>query len=118
MTDHPENLAPYRMPRTRDSLKQISALTPFLRYVPKNPLFLIGAAAVGLAGVMAWRNREKIAATTGPMLDEAKAKSASLIEDAKTKGEDLIDQAKATGEAVVAKTRRRAAPKATVPDLH
>ncbi|WP_296597070.1 hypothetical protein [Phenylobacterium sp.] len=118
MTDHPETLAPYRMPWARDSMKQAGALTPLLRYVPKNPLFLIGAAAIGVAGVLAWRNREKIAETASPMIEEAKAKGQALIEDAKIKGEELIDQAKATGEAVAAKTRRRAAPKATIPDLH
>jgi hypothetical protein len=118
MTDHPETLAPYRMPWRRDQMKQLGALTPMLRYVPKNPLFLIGAAAVGIAGVLAWRNREKIAARTAPMIDDAKAKGHALIDEAKTKGEELIEQAKTTGEAVVAKTRRRAAPKTTVPDLH
>ena len=118
MTDHPETLAPYRMPWRRDQMKQLGPLTPMLRYVPRNPLFLIGAAAVGVAGVLAWRNREKIAAKTTPMIDDAKAKGQALIEEAKTKGEELIDQAKATSEAVVAKTRRRAAPKTTVPELH
>jgi hypothetical protein len=118
MTDHPETLAPYRMPWRRDQLKQLGALTPMLRYVPKNPLFLIGAAAVGIAGVFAWRNREKIAATTGPLIDDAKARGHALIEDAKVKGEELIDQAKTTTEAVVARTRRRAAPKTTIPDIH
>lgn len=118
MTDHPETLAPYRMPWRRDQMKQLGVLTPMLRYVPKNPLFLIGAAAVGVAGVLAWRNREKIAARTAPMIDDAKTKGQALIDEAKTKGEELIEQAKTTGEAVVAKTRRRAAPKTTVPELH
>ncbi len=118
MTDHPETLAPYRMPWRRDQMKQLGALTPMLRYVPKNPLFLLGAAAVGIAGVLAWRNREKIATAASPIIDDARAKGHALIEDAKTKGEELIDQAKATSEAVVAKTRRRAAPKTTIPDIH
>jgi len=118
MTDHPETLAPYRMPWARDPMKQARALTPMLRYVPKNPLFLIGAAALGVAGVLAWRNREKIAEKTAPMIDDAKVKGQALIEEAKAKGEELIDQAKATSEAVVAKARRRAAPKTTVPELH
>jgi len=121
MTDHPETLAPYRMPWARDQLKQVGALTPMLRYVPKNPLFLLGAAAVGLAGVLAWRNREKIATVASPVIDDARAKGHALIEDAKVKGEELIEQAKTTGEAVVAKAarvRRRAAPEKAVTDLH
>ena len=121
MTDHPETLAPYRMPWRRDRMKQAVALTPMLRYVPRNPLFLIGAAVVGVAGVMAWRNREKIAAAASPMIDDARTKGQALIDDAKIKGEELIEQAKATGEAVVAKakrTRRTAATPPPVTEIH
>jgi cell division septum initiation protein DivIVA len=121
MTDHPETLAPYRMPWRRDQMKQLGALTPMLRYVPRNPLFLIGAAVVGGAGVLAWRNREKIATAASPMIDEARAKGQALIDDAKIKGDELIEQAKTTGEAVVAKAarvRRRATPAKPIPDLH
>lgn len=107
MTDHPETLAPYRMPWRRDRMKQLGALTPMLRYVPRNPLFLIGAAVVGVAGVLAWRNRERIATAASPMIDDARARGQSLIEDAKAKGEELIEQAKTTGEAVAAKARAR-----------
>jgi hypothetical protein len=115
MTDHPETLERYRMPWRRDHVKQALALGPMLRALPKNPLFLIGAAAVGVAGVLAWRNREKIAATAGPMIDDAKAKGQALIDDARAKGEELIDQAKATTEAVVAKTTRSRKAAATPP---
>lgn len=120
MTDQPETLAPYRMPWRRDEVKQLGALTPMLRYVPKNPLFLIGAAVVGVAGVLAWRNRERIAAAATPVIDDARAKGQALIEEAKAKGEELIEQAKTTGEAVVAKsrTRRRAAPTTSPTELH
>lgn len=120
MTDHPETLAPYRMPWRRDQMKHLGAVTPMLRYVPKNPLFLIGAAIVGVAGVMAWRNRERIATAASPVIDDARAKGQALIEEARTKGEELIEQAKTTGEAVVAKarTRRRAAAETTTPELH
>lgn len=121
MTDHPETLAPYRMPWRRDQMKQLGALTPMLRYVPKNPLFLIGAAVVGVAGVLAWRNREKIATAASPVIDDARAKGQALIEDAKIKGEELIEQAKTTGEAVVAKarrTRRTAATTSPVTEVH
>jgi len=120
MTDHPETLAPYRMPWRRDHLKQAGALAPVLRYVSRNPLMLIGAAAVGIAGVLAWRNRDKIAAKAAPMIDDAKAKGQALIDDARAKGEELIEQAKTTTEAVVAKarTRRSAAPEIGSPELH
>lgn len=118
MTDHPETLAPYRMPWRRDRVKQALAMAPMLRAVPKNPLFLLGAAAIGVAGVMAWRNRERIAATTGPMIDDAKARGQALIEEARTKGEELVEQAKATTDAVVAKTTRsRKKPVAATPTV-
>lgn len=119
MTDHPETLAPYRMPFRRDHMKQAMALAPLLRRVPKNPLFLVGAAVIGVAGVLAWRNREKIAATTGPMIDDAKARGQALIEEARTKGEELVEQARTTTEAVVAKARTRKAPAApATPEIH
>jgi hypothetical protein len=116
MTDHPETLAPYRMPWRRDHVKQAASLAPMLRAVPKNPLFLIGAAVIGVAGVLAWRNRDKIAARTGPMIDDAKTRGQALIDDARAKGEELIEQAKTTTDAVVAKTtrsRRKAAAPVT-----
>jgi len=115
MTDHPETLAPYRIPWRRDQLKQLGSLTPMLRYVPKNPLFLIGAAMVGVAGVLAWRNREKIGAAAGPVIHDARARGQALVEDAKIKGDELIEQAKATGEAVVAKAKRARRPAAAAP---
>ena len=112
MTDHPKTLAPYRTRWGRDQLKQLGAVTPLLRYVPKNPLFLIGAAVVGVAGMMAWRNREKIATAASPMIDDARTKGQAMIEEAKAKGEELIEQAKTTGEAVVAKAKRTRKPAA------
>ena len=50
---------------------------PAMRFVPKNPVFLIGAA-VGIAGFFAWRNREKIARTAGPMLQNAADRAGEL----------------------------------------
>lgn len=120
MTDHPETVAPYRIPRGRDRLKQLGALTPMLRYVPRNPLFLIGAAVVGAAGVLAWRNRDRIAAAATPMIDDARTRGHALIDEAKAKGEEIVEQAKTTGEAVVAKAsraRRRATAEKPVADL-
>jgi GNAT superfamily N-acetyltransferase len=41
----------------------------------------LGAAGRGVAGVLAWRNREKLARTASPMIDDAKAKGQALIEE-------------------------------------
>jgi len=123
MTDNPTTLEAGSATRTRDRLKQAGAIVPMLRpamrFVPKNPVLLIGAAVLGVAGVLAWRNREKIARTASPMIDDAKAKGQALIEEARTKGEELIEQAKATTEAVAAKAkagRRKVA--APPPEIH
>jgi hypothetical protein len=114
MTDTPETLSRYRTPWRSEHVKQAMAFAPLLRRVPKNPLFLIGAAAIGVAGVLAWRNRDRIAATAGPMIEEARTKGHAMIDDARAKGEELIEQAKTTTEAVAAKARRRKSPAAAV----
>lgn len=121
MTDHPETLARYRLPLTRNRMKQAAAMLPFLRYVPKNPVLLIGAAAVGFAGLMAWRNRERLSARAAPLIEDAKVKGRALMDEARIKGDDLMEQARTATEAVAAKTprgRRRAAAQPTVNDLH
>jgi len=113
MTDAHENLGRYRLPLSRDGLKQASAFAaPAWTFARRNPFILIGAAVMGVAGVVAWRNREKIAATAQPLIDDARTKGQALIEDAKAKGEELIEQAKSAGEAVAAKTTRKRKPKA------
>jgi hypothetical protein len=121
MTDMPNTLDKYRLPLDRDRMKQAAQLAgPALAFARRNPFILIGAAVLGAAGVMAWRNRERIAATAQPLIEDAKMKGEALIEDAKAKGEELIEQAKTAGEAVAAKvTRTRKAsttPEAT--ELH
>lgn len=79
MTDYTEtNASPGMTSRARDILKRGAAVAPFLRYVPKHPALLIGAAVVGVAGMLAWRNREKIRATAGPMLQNAMGQGAQL----------------------------------------
>ena len=123
MTDIPTTLEQRRFLITRDGLKQAGAivpsLRPALRYLPKHPALLIGAAVIGVAGVMAWRNREKIARTTSPMIEDAKVKGQALIDEARTRGEELIEQAKVTTEAVAAKTSRsRRKPAAPRPETH
>lgn len=117
MTDQPETLAPYRLPWRRDHMKQAAVLGPVLRYIPRHPALLVGAAAVGIAGVLAWRNREKIKVKTAPMVEDARARGQALVAEAKTKGGAAVAKAKSKGRAVAAKTRtRRVAKKSgTVP---
>jgi hypothetical protein len=92
-----------------------------LRVIPRNPLLLIGAAVVGIVGVLAWRNRERIAQKTAPLIEDAKARGQELIEDAKVMGQELIDDAKAKTQALgekAARVRRGAAAEKTTPELH
>lgn len=112
MTDQPETLAPYRLPWRRDHLKQAGALAPMLRYIPRHPALLIGAAAVGVAGVLAWRNREKIQAKAAPVIEDAREKGREIASEARTKGKAAVAKAKAKGEQVAAKARTRRKPKA------
>ena len=133
MTDLSETLARFRLPLRRDHLKQARAYAaPAMRYVPRNPLFFIGAGVLAIAGFVAWTQRDKIAATAGPLIDDARAKgqslideartmSQSLIDDASAKGHDLLEIAKAKGEVVaekVASVRRGAAASPTPTDLN
>lgn len=124
MTNIPSTLETRRFATARDRLKQASVALPMLRpaarFAARNPALMIGAALVGVAGMLAWRNREKIAQTTSPMIEDAKVKGHALIEEARHRGEELIESAKATTEAVAAKAKRttrsrRATP--TPPDI-
>lgn len=62
-------------PLSREGLKRLGAIAPvvrpIVRYAPKNPVLLIGAAALGVAGVLAWRNRRRIAEAARPLLENA-----------------------------------------------
>ena len=73
-----ETIIPAARPTVRDHLARAAALAPYARYVPKNPVMLIGAAVVGLVGVLAWRNREKIADRARPLLQHAAQRGAAL----------------------------------------
>ena len=113
-------------------VQRAATLAPYTRYVRKNPALLIGALALGIVGALAWRNRAKIAATAGPLLQNVAAKGQTLVEQTRATGEDLFDTvrargealvetAKLAGEAVVAKARdvRAGSPLAlTEPDRH
>lgn len=122
MVDNPNTLDRYRLPLNRGQLAQVATFAkPALMFARRNPFILIGAAVIGAAGMVAWRNREKIAATAQPLIEDARQKGHALIDDAKVRGEELIEQARTAGEAVAAKarrSRRTAAAEGTPPDLH
>jgi len=115
MTDLQETLqdalAKYRLPLRRDQMKQArSYAAPAMRFASKNPLLLIGAGVLAIAGIVAFTNRKKIAAKAGPMIEDAKAKAAPMIEDAKVKGQAMMDGATAKGQELLetAKTQGKA----------
>ena len=133
MTDLKETLSRYRLPLRRDRLKQAqNYAAPAIRYASKNPLLLIGAGVLALAGIVAFTNRRKIAASAGPLIDsarvrgqalmdEAAAKSHALMGEARAKGQELLESAQAKGEAVagkVASVRRGAAGRTPPTDVH
>ncbi len=95
---------------SRENLKRVTAaapvMRPALRYVPKNPVLLLGAVALGVVGVLAWRNRERIAERARPLIDEAKTRAQPLIDEAKTRAQPLLDSAAARGEALREKLPR------------
>ena len=115
MTDLQETLqdalAKYRLPLRRDQMKQArSYAAPAMRFASRNPLLLIGAGVLAIAGIVAFTNRKKIAAKAGPMIEDAKAKAAPMIEDAKVKGQAMMDGATAKGQELLetAKTQGKA----------
>jgi hypothetical protein len=70
----------------------------------------LGMLALGVAGFFAWRNRDRIAQTARPMIDDAKAKSLDMLDKAAAKSHDVMDNAATTGHRLVdtAKTRGQA----------
>ena len=121
MTDHPETLERHRLPWRGDQMKQLGAVGSALRVIPRNPALLIGAAVLGVVGVLAWRNRERIAQKTAPLIEDAKVKGQELIDEAKVRGQELIEDAKAATQALgekAARVRRGAAAEKTTPELH
>lgn len=74
---------------SRENLKRVTAAAPLVRYVPKHPALLIGAIAVGVVGTLAWRNRQKIAERTRPLLEDAAARARPMLESAASRGQAL-----------------------------
>jgi hypothetical protein len=83
---------------------------PAMRFARQNPLLLIGAGVLAIAGIVAFTNRRKIAAKAAPMIEDAKAKAGPMIEDAKARGQALMDDAAAKGQEFLetAKTQGKA----------
>ena len=108
MTDLSETLARYRLPLSRDRVRRARTyLAPFLRYAPRNSMMLVGVLLVGVGGILAWRNRETIARTASPIIDEARLKGHALIDEALSKGHELMEEAMAASAAIGAKANGR-----------
>jgi hypothetical protein len=119
MTDIQERLSRYRLPLRRDQLKQAKQYAdPAVRFASRNPMLLIGAGLLAIAGIVAFTNRKKIAAKASPMIEDAKikgqalmeeaaAKSHELLDAAQAKGQELLESAKAQGQAIGEKVRPR-----------
>jgi polyhydroxyalkanoate synthesis regulator phasin len=122
MTDRSDILARYRLPLRRDALKPAAAMAaPALRFARRNPMMLMGALLLGVAGAVAWRNRDRIAETAGPLIDDARSRGQALVEEARAKGHDLMDEARAATGALgekAADLRRRATSKNLLSDIH
>lgn len=122
MTAGSDHLARYRLPLSRDQVKPVVALAvPAMRFARRNPLMLFGALALGVAGALAWRNREKIAETAGPLIEDARVKGQALVEEARAKGHELIEEARTATETLGEKAaglRRRATAKSPQLDVH
>lgn len=127
MTDDTKVLSDHRLPWRRDPLKRQRAQAARRGGAG----MFLGAIALGVAGFFAWRNREQIARTAGPMIDGAKsksldvldkaaAKSHDLMDDAALKGHRLVDNARTRGQALAAKARvrRPAAPESNSLEVH
>lgn len=107
MSDRTEPVERYRRMLNRGQLKQAGAMAS--RHARKNPFLWIGALAAGVAGVVAWRNRQKIAAAAGPVIADARTKGEALIDQAAAKSEVLIDQAAARGHVMIDEAKAKSA---------
>jgi hypothetical protein len=62
---------------------------------------LLSMIALGVAGFFAWRNRDRIAATARPMIEDAKVKGRDMVDKAAARSHDMLDQAAVTGHKLV-----------------
>src|SRR4051794_14697191 len=99
MTDVQERLSRYRLPLNRDHLKQAGRYAaPAARFASRNPVLLIGAGVLAIVGIVAFRNREKIATAASPMIEDARLKGQALMDEAAAKSRALLDTARAQGQ--------------------
>lgn len=100
------------LPPTFSKRRPPWARTPKRFPLTRNPAIWIGAAAMGVLGFFAWRNRERIAARAGPMLENARLRGQTLLGDARTRSQELMtgarDATRALGQRV-GRARRGAA---------
>ena len=59
--------------------QRATALLPYARFVPRHPALWIGAAVLGVAGAVAWKNRAKISERTRPMLQNAADRARPML---------------------------------------
>lgn len=62
--------------------QRATALVPLMRYAPRHPGLLIGAAVLGVLGTLAWRNRARIAEKAAPVLQNAADRARPMIRTA------------------------------------
>ena len=122
MTDNPHTLERYRLPLARGRLQHARALmAPALRYAPRSPLLLAGALLLGVAGILAWRNRVRSTVAASPILTDAKVRGQALVTDALVKGHALMDEARASSLALgatAARLRRGDAGRSAVSNVY
>ena len=74
-------------------MQRAAAILPLARRVPKSPFFL-GAAALGVLGVIAWRNRERIRQTAAPMLQQAADRARPMLQEAADRARPMLQSAR------------------------
>lgn len=93
---------------------------PAMRFAGRNPMLLIGAGLLAVAGVVAYANRRRIAETARPVVEEAKVRGQALVDSAGARSQEFMDAARAKGGELAErlKMRRGAADPAGPADLH
>lgn len=85
MTDMPATTTPGRMEGLKtqaltylDKAKPLAK--PAVAVAARHPRMLMGLGALGVVGLVAWMNREKIARVAGPVIDAGMEKCAELYD--------------------------------------
>lgn len=93
---------------------------PAMRFASRNPVLMIGAGVLALAGVVAYANRRRIAASAGPLVEEAKVRGRALMDTAGARGQALLEAARTKGGELAEKVKMRRGAAAGIPpaDVH